>query len=75
MEPVTYISGLVLTLSLLISSLLMNKNLEFWRIPSLCREKRFNKLCKKWSFNIGQITDLNETIELLSKQIAEIETN
>lgn len=73
MEPYTYISALIMTVVLFVYSLIMNKNLEFWNIPTVCRERCHKRQYNKYAFDESEIADLQETIELLNKQISEIE--
>ena len=75
MEQYTYISALVMTVALFVYSLIMNKNLEFWNIPTVCRERCYKRQCNKYAFDESEIADLQETIELLNKQITELENS
>lgn len=73
MEKYTYISALAMAVVLFVYSLIMNKNLEFWNIPIVYREKCYKRQCKKFSFDESEIVDLNETIKSLEKQISDLE--
>lgn len=73
MEKYTYISALAMAVVLFVYSLIMNKNLEFWNIPIVYREKCYKRQCNKFSFDESEIVDLNETIESMDKQISELE--
>lgn len=72
MEKYTYISALGMAVVLFVYSLIMNKNLEFWHIPTVYRDNCFKKQCDKLSFNESEIADLKETITSLEKQISDI---
>ena len=65
MEKYTYISALAMAVVLFVYSLIMNKNLEFWNIPVVYREKCYKRQCNKFSFDESEIVDLNETIKSL----------
>lgn len=71
MEPITYISGLSYALLIGIISLISNKSIEFWRIPSVIREKSYLRQCAKWSFSVSDIQDLQDTIESLKQQLSD----
>lgn len=73
MEKYTYISALAMAVVLFVYSLIMNKNLEFWNIPIVYREKCYKRQCNKFSFDESEIVDLNETIKSLEKQISDLE--
>ena len=73
MEPITYICTISLGLLLLGYSYIANKKLDFWNIPSHIRDNCYHDLCKKFDFNKPEIADLQETIDSLSSQIAEME--
>ena len=72
MEPITYISGLCYALLISTISLISNKSIEFWRIPSVIREKSYQRQCAKWSFRVSDIQDLLDTIESLKQQLSDI---
>lgn len=73
MEKFTYISALGLAVVLFVYSLIMNKNLEFWTIPTVYRKRCYQKQCNKFSFDESEIIDLNETIKSLKNQISDLE--
>lgn len=71
MEPITFISSLCYALLIGALSLISNKSIEFWRIPSVIREKCYQKQCAKWSFCVSDIQDLQDTIESLKQQLSD----
>ena len=71
MEPITFISGLCYALLIGVLSLISNKSIEFWRIPSVIREISYQKQCAKWSFSVSDIQDLQDTIESLKQQLSD----
>lgn len=71
MEPITFISGLCYALLIGVLSLISNKSIEFWRIPSVIRERSYQKQCAKWSFSVSDIQDLQDTIESLKQQLSD----
>lgn len=72
MEKYTYLSALGMAVVLFVYSLIMNKNLEFWHIPTVYRDRCYEKQCNKYSFNESEIVDLKETITSLEKQITDL---
>lgn len=73
MEPITWLIGIVIAVSILICSMIMNQNIEFWKIPSEYYDKTFNNLCSKNNFEKSEISDLEETISILNQEKEELE--
>ena len=73
MEPITYISGLCIAICVSIISISLNRSFKFWEIPTVFRNRHYNRLCARWSFNEADIQDLSDTIESLDKQLSELE--
>lgn len=73
MEKYTYICASGMAVLLFVWSLIKNKNLCFWNIPTIYREKCYQKQCEKFSFDKSEIDDLKETIESMNKQVSELE--
>ena len=75
MEPITYISGVAIIIIAGIISLITNNNFEFWKIPSIYRNRYYKSQCEKFHFSESEISDLQSTLESLKQQKAELETN
>lgn len=75
MEPITFVSGLIIVVITIVISLITNKSFEFWRIPLIYRNWYYKKQCLKFNINNSDISDLQETIELLKQQKLELETS
>ena len=73
MEPITFITGMVMVAIPFICSLVMNRSLDIRTIISEYRDRCFNKQCIKYDFFDSEISDLKETIESLNSQISNLE--
>lgn len=73
MEPIVTFVGIAIAVLVLIISCLLHQKLEFWNIPSACRDLYFNHLCSQFDFCESDINDLEDSTESLIKQKGELE--
>ena len=71
MEPIAYVCTLIMAILLFIPSIIKNKSIQFWKIPSDFWNSQFRKQCEKINFDQSEIKDLEEMMENLKKQKAE----
>ena len=75
MEPITYITGMVMVAIPFICSLVMNRSLDCRTVISEFRDRCYKKQCIKYDFFDSEISDLKETIESLNSQITDLENS
>ena len=68
MEPVAFICSLIMAALLFIPSIIKNKSIQFWKIPSDFWNYQLKKQCKKFDFHPSEINDLEEMIRNLNQQ-------
>ena len=75
MEPITYITGMVMVAIPFICSLVMNRSLDCRTVISEFRDRCYKKQCIKYDFFDSEISDLKETIESLNSQITDLKNS
>jgi len=73
MEPITYISGLIVAGIPFIYSHFKNKSIDIRNIPIQFRERCFKKQCNRNNFHKSDIEDLSETLNALKKERRELD--
>lgn len=73
MEPITYISGLIVAGIPLIYSLFKNKSIDIRNIPVQFRDRCFKKQCDRNNFHESDIEDLTETLNALKIERRELD--